>query len=53
MLQIILMFLGFTFPNNSANMQNFKQDVPVIIQSTNHSQFDTGGEDGQVPPPKI
>ena len=48
MVQVILMLLGFTFPNNSINTHNINQN-----QSETHLNFDTGGEDGQVPPPKI
>ena len=48
MVQIILMLLGFTFPNGNTNTQINNQN-----QSETHLNFETGGEEGQVPPPKI
>lgn len=48
MVQIILMLLGFTFPNGNIKTQDMPEN-----QSEHPSNFDTGGEDGQVPPPKI
>lgn len=48
MVQIILMLLGFTFPHGSINTQINDQN-----QHETHSNFDTGGEEGQIHPPKI
>jgi hypothetical protein len=52
MLQIILILLGLATPNSDTNTQNTNQDHTVSTQTSN-ADGDTGGETGQIPPPKI
>ncbi len=52
MIQLLLMLLGFIFPDNDVNTSTISQD-PTIIQSTDIGEgSDTGGETGTTLPPK-
>lgn len=51
MIQLILMLLGFTFPNN--NVYNTNQTSITVQSNTDFSEdMDTSGETTQLPPRK-
>lgn len=51
MLQLILMFLGFFYPNNNVNTIS---NTPTSVQSSTvpNEELDTGGETHPIPPKK-
>lgn len=53
MIHFILMLLGFSFPNSSANTTSINQ-TPMTIQNSIGltEDLDTGGETTQTPPKK-
>ena len=50
MLHLILMLLGLSFPNSSANKTVANDQNHQVITTSNTDPGDTGGETGQLPP---